>query len=166
MKLDIACGANKQPGFTGIDLMAIPGVDIVHDLERFPWPIHAESVTEAVCLHYVEHTRDLIAFMEELHRVLKPQAACTIRAPYYTSIRAWQDPTHTRAISENTFQYFNAQWRATNKLAHYPIHCDFDFAISYLLHPEWAQRSEQERLFAMRHYFNVIADIQVRLVKR
>ena len=30
-----------------------------------------------------------------------------IWAPYYTSMRCWQDPTHTRAISEATFLYAN-----------------------------------------------------------
>lgn len=166
IKLDIACGADKQAGFVGIDIAPIPGVDFVHDLETFPWPLEDESVIEAVCLHYVEHTKNLIAFVEELYRVMRKGALCTVRAPYYTSIRAWQDPTHTRAITENTFLYFNAQWRQANGLAHYPIRSDFDCAISFLVDPVWGNVSEKERTFAMRHYFNVIHDIQVRLTKR
>src|SRR5437588_706100 len=98
LKLDIACGRRKRPGFTGIDIAHLPEVDIVHDLERFPWPVESESVGEAFCSHYIEHTPNLMQFMNELYRVMKRGAVCTILAPYYTSIGAWQDPTHTRAI--------------------------------------------------------------------
>lgn len=45
-------------------------------------------------------------------------AKATILAPYYTSMRCWQDPTHTRAISEASFLYFNKDWRVQNKLDH------------------------------------------------
>lgn len=60
MKLDIACGQRKQEGFMGIDICDIPGVDIVWDLETFPWPIWNNEVTDFVCSHYVEHTKDLM----------------------------------------------------------------------------------------------------------
>lgn len=55
MKLDIACGANKKEGFTGIDIADVPSVDIVHDLNVYPWPIEDESVEEIWCSHYIEH---------------------------------------------------------------------------------------------------------------
>ena len=166
MKLDIACGQRKRGSFIGIDISPLPEVDIVHDLEVFPWPIDSDSVEEAYCSHYIEHTPSLINFMNELYRVLKPGAFCTILAPYYTWIGAWQDPTHTRAISENTFLYFNAAWRKKHWLEHYPIHCDFECALSFGYLPEWVNRPEQERNFALRHYFNVVAEIQAKLTKR
>jgi hypothetical protein len=166
VKLDIGCGQNKAEGFTGIDWKAGPGVDIVHDLTTFPWPLDNNSVSEARCIHYVEHTPDLISFMNELYRILAPSATCTIMAPYYSSIRAWQDPTHVRAISEASFLYFNRQWRIQNKLDHYPITCDFDFSYGYALTPLWATRSEEARNFAITHYINVISDITIILTKK
>jgi len=39
----------------------------------------------------------------------------------------WQDPTHTRAISENTFAYLKKECRESDKLDHYNIECDFAF---------------------------------------
>jgi hypothetical protein len=39
MKLDIACGRHKDLGWVGIDIQALPGVDLVHDLNVHPWPI-------------------------------------------------------------------------------------------------------------------------------
>ena len=43
IQLDIGCGANKQPGFVGIDIRPLDGVDIIHDLEVQPWPLDRKS---------------------------------------------------------------------------------------------------------------------------
>lgn len=55
IKLDVGCGANKHQGFIGMDYREMPGVDIVHNLEQFPFPLPDESVTLAVSSHVVEH---------------------------------------------------------------------------------------------------------------
>lgn len=55
IKLDIGCGASKNVGFIGMDYRPLPGVDIVHDVELFPWPLPDESVVVAVASHLVEH---------------------------------------------------------------------------------------------------------------
>ena len=165
-KLDIACGQNKMPDHFGVDIAPGENVDMVWDLENFPWPIPDNSVDEAVCNHYIEHTKDLIKFMNEVYRILKPGGRVHFRAPYYNSMRAWQDPTHTRAISEATFLYYNKDWRVQNKLDHYPINCDFDFSFGYDLTPDWALRSEEAKAFAIRHYTNVVSDIQAILTKK
>ena len=102
-RLDVACGSNKTPGFFGVDIAKTKDVDVVWDLEKFPWPFPDNSVDEIVCNHYIEHTKDLISFMNELYRIMVPGGTAIIRAPYYNSMRAWQDPTHVRAISEATF---------------------------------------------------------------
>ena len=166
LKLDIGCGHNKQAGFYGIDLRKLPEVDQVVDLEAFPWPFDDKSVDEIFCSHYIEHTTDLIKFMDELYRIMKTGAKATIVAPYYSSVRAWQDPTHKRAISEFTFMYFNKQWRDANKLEHYGIKSDFDFTYGYMVDPAWQNRSEEARNFAIRFYINAVSDIQVVITKR
>ena len=166
VKLNLACGQIKMDGFTGVDKVKTDAVDVVHDLETFPWPFESGSVDEVHCSHYIEHTADLIAFVDELWRIMKPGARATIIAPYYTSIRAWQDPTHKRPISEMTFMYFNKGWRDANKLDHYSIKSDFDFTYGYQMMPDWANRAEEARVFAMRHYCNVISDIHIVLTKK
>lgn len=165
-KLDIACGQTRPEGFYGVDIAKGENVDMVYDLEKFPWPFPDNSVDEATCSHYIEHTKDIIKFMDEVYRILKPGAKALIRAPYYNSVRAWQDPTHTRVISEATFLYYNREWRVNNKLDHYPIKSDFDYGFGYDFMPDWAMRSEEAKAFAVRHYTNVVADIQVVLTKR
>jgi SAM-dependent methyltransferase len=54
-KLDIGCGQNKNPGFIGMDYEAYPGVDIVHNVEVFPWPLPDNSIDIAVTSHLLEH---------------------------------------------------------------------------------------------------------------
>lgn len=165
MKLDIACGQNKQKGFKGIDIVPGPEVDFVWDLEKFPWePIPDNSVEEAYVSHYAEHTKDLMKFMDEVYRICAPGAKVTILGPYYTSIRAWQDPTHTRALSEATWMYYSQNWLKANKLNHYPIHCDFEVSnMVIFFNPPWDKKSEEARQFAQQHYFNVVSDILVEL---
>lgn len=55
IRLDIGCGGNKQPGFVGMDVRDLPGVDIVHDATMFPWPLPDESVLTAIASHLLEH---------------------------------------------------------------------------------------------------------------
>lgn len=166
VKLDLACGGRKTPGFIGVDIVQMDGVDVVHNLSQFPWPWENESVEEIHCSHYVEHVPDLLKFMDEAARILIPGGKMTVIAPYYTSMRATQDPTHVRSISEATFLYFNKGWRDQNLLAHYTVTCDFDFSYSYVMTPEWAARNQEARDFAIRHYWNVVNDIQVVLTKK
>lgn len=165
MKLDLACGQNKQPGFKGVDIAKGHGVDFVVDLEKFPWePFEDGSIEEIYCSHYVEHTPDLIKFMNEIWRICEDNAKVVFVVPYYTSIRAWQDPTHKRVISEATWMYFNADWRKANKLDHYPIKSNFTVVnMMVFFNPPWDKKSEEARIFAQQHYWNVISDIVVEL---
>jgi predicted SAM-dependent methyltransferase len=169
LRLDLACGQSKTEGFFGLDIYPGDGTDpnrAMVDLEQFPWPVESNSAEEIVCNHYVEHTPDLMKFMNEVYRILKPGGKIKVVCPYYNSVRCWQDPTHKRAISEASFLYFNKQWRDTNKLDHYPINCDFDYTYGYDMNVTWANRSDEARTFAVTHYMNVINDIHVVLTKR
>lgn len=165
MKLDLACGQNKQPGFKGVDIAPGPGVDFVVDLEKYPWrEFKDNTVEEFYASHYVEHVGDLFKFMDEIWRIATDGAKVTFVAPYYTSIRAWQDPTHKRAISEATWMYFNKDWRKANKLDHYPVKCHFEIVnMVAFFNPPWDKKSEEARQFAQQHYFNAVSDILVEL---
>lgn len=176
-KLDLACGDNKIPGFYGIDIKECESVDYVMDLRKYPWTIESNSAEEINCSHYVEHIphdinnpdddRDgFIQFMDEVYRILKPGGKIIITAPYYTSMRAYGDPTHVRYIADFSFYYFNKQWREVNKLSHYGIKCDFDIKYSYHITNEMTLKSEEVRDKAIIHDWNVVDDIIVELVKR
>jgi predicted SAM-dependent methyltransferase len=166
LKLNLACGQRRHEDFLGVDRVKTEATDQIVDLEVVPWPWPDASVGAVYSAHYVEHTPDLIAFMNELGRVLLPGGTATIIAPYYTSMRAWQDPTHTRAISEASFLYFNKEWRTREGLDHYPITCDFDFAYAYSLAPELTTRSQDYRDYAIKYLWNAVNDLHVTLTRR
>lgn len=165
MKLDIACGQNTRQGFKGVDIAPGKGVDFVWDLDKFPWePFKDNSVEEVHCSHYLEHTTDIMKFMDEIWRICEDGAKVTFISPYYTSMRAWQDPTHKRAISEATFLYFNKEWREQNKLTHYPIKSNFKGErMIVFFAPPWDKKTEEARQFAQQHYWNVVSDILIEL---
>jgi predicted SAM-dependent methyltransferase len=170
LKLDLACGNRKTAGFVGVDCTKTQDADIVHDLNKYPYPFEDNSVDEINCQHFVEHVDDLVKFMDECWRILKPEAKMNIVAPYYANMRAWQDPTHKRAISESSFLYFNKQWRIDTKLnechPYNEIKSDFDFSYGYNIDNSWANRSQEARDFAIKHYINVVNDVIVTLTKR
>lgn len=54
-RIDLGSGPNKTPGFIGVDIRAVPGVDVVCDLERFPWPIPDDCASTVITNHVLEH---------------------------------------------------------------------------------------------------------------
>jgi hypothetical protein len=114
LKLSLACGDNKPEGFKGVDIVKTASVDYVQDLMKFPWSQFKDnSVDEVEISHYIEHiphgdgfNDPFFNFFDEVYRILKPaefdpanpniplKGFATIVSPYYSSMRAWQDPTH------------------------------------------------------------------------
>ena len=176
IKLDIACGNAKQPGWTGIDIGG-EQADIKHDLYSFPWPIEAGTVSEARISHFVEHiphnlpqwgSRDgWWLFWEEVHRITRKGALIHVVHPYSRSDRAFWDPTHTRYIHEMTWYYLDPAWRAANGLQHYT---DVDFEVVVVsgtgIADTISSRTPEHQAYARTHYFNVIPDLAVELKRR
>ena len=111
IRLDIGCGANKTPGWVGMDRQALPGVDIVHNWSVFPWPLPDECALQALASHVVEHVNPadghFLTWMDEVWRVLKPSGRLAIVVPYATSHGMFQDPTHCNFCNETTWAYFD-----------------------------------------------------------
>lgn len=118
IRLDIGGGGNPQKGFVNIDYRPLKQVDIVHNLEEFPWPLPDECVTVAICSHVVEHINPhggvFIDFMNEAWRVLQKNAQLAIATPYAGSPGYWQDPTHCNPCNEITFSYFDPEDNLTD----------------------------------------------------
>lgn len=88
-----------------LDCLNLPGVDVVHDLEK-PLPFKKNYFSEVYASHILEHIKNFIQLMEEIHRVCKPGAIIKIKVPYFASASAFQDPTHVRFFTLKTFNYF------------------------------------------------------------
>ncbi len=104
--VDLGCGTRKTPGSIGVDIQKLPGVDLVLDLDQFPYPFANGSVDEVHLKHVLEHLPDVMGIMEEVWRVLKPGGTVQIRVPHFTGTLAWKDPTHRRSFTSESFGYF------------------------------------------------------------
>jgi hypothetical protein len=106
--VDLGCGDSKQPGFVGIDRIALPGVDIVCDLD-LGIPLPSNSVEYLLASHSLEHLRDLPATIAEVFRVCKDRALVTIIAPYDATRLNHANPYHFQTWNEHTARFFTTE---------------------------------------------------------
>jgi len=103
--LDVGCGSTKQVSTAlGLDAVPGPGVDLVADLEE-PLPLPADAFDHVFAVHVLEHVRDLLGLLAELHRVLRPTGLLHVLAPDRRHANAVADPTHVRFMDVQTFKY-------------------------------------------------------------
>lgn len=163
MKLDLACGLTVQEGYEGVDIVDNPGVAHVVNLFE-PWPWAEDSIDAIWCSHFVEHIPDLVGFMAEMYRVCRDGAEVVIHHPYQFHVRAWQDPTHVRALNEISFFYYDKKWRGDlagdadrfGNIDFEVVECDA------IPSPEWAQMAKDspEKFEAAAHnQINVVSDL-------
>lgn len=117
LQLHLGCGRTILPGWINIDSVALPGVDVVADLNdcrKTPLPFQDDLVETFFMSHVLEHIPDSLALMQELHRVSKAGATLIARVPYGSSDDAWEDPTHVRPYFIQSWGYFSMPfyWRA------------------------------------------------------
>src|SRR3990167_6921383 len=171
VRLDLACGNNKQKGFVGVDITKKgTQADIEADLLQFPWTFAKDnSVDETFCSHFIEHIPHLDGYhdpffqvFDEIYRILKPGGLARFVVPYWSSVRAIQDPTHMRSIGEPTFFYLSQAWRKMNKLEHYPIRCNFDLVkVDHAISEEYTGKAQDAVTYQAMHMLNVVNDIMV-----
>lgn len=105
IKLNLGSGRYPEEGFLNVDIVPLPGVDVVADLDQ-PWPWPDESAEMIIASHLFEHVDKPLLFMAEAWRVLAPDGILDIRVPYYQHVFSFTDPTHKRHCTELTFDYW------------------------------------------------------------
>jgi ubiquinone/menaquinone biosynthesis C-methylase UbiE len=105
--LDLGCGRDKLPGAIGMDSNPRSHADIIHDLDQRPWPLADESFDSVRAQDVLEHVADFFGVMEEIYRVCRDGALVRVRMPFMSSLHFATDPTHRRAGTSGTFDYFD-----------------------------------------------------------
>ena len=106
-QLQLGCGHDAKPGWINQDMVSLPGVDVVHDLNTRPWPWADGSIDEVWAKDVLEHLPNTVEVMEEIYRITRPGATVYIAVPYWNSWEAITDPTHVTQFNEFTFNFFD-----------------------------------------------------------
>lgn len=162
MKLDVGCGDRKTPGAIGIDSVPLEGVDIVHNLTDYPWPVESGSCDEVYLLNILEHLPNPIGVMEEVHRVLKVGGKCYIEVVYWNHQHSVSDPQHVAFFNEVSWEFFTGQRKGYYTTARFRMeHFEyiFDQLARRILISTWLMRK------LGRYLCNVIQGMYVTLVK-
>ena len=104
--LDVGCGINKFPGSIGIDRNPASRADVLCELDRLTYPFRDNSFDELRAIHVIEHVTDVIATIEEFHRIVRPGGIIRIETPHYSDHSSFCDPTHKNHLNSFSFRYF------------------------------------------------------------
>jgi SAM-dependent methyltransferase len=128
--LELGCGFSKAPGAFGVDMLRGSNADLIHDLNVFPYPLDDSSWDLIICRDVLEHVDDFIRTMEEIWRIGAPGAVVEVRAPFMSSVNYYSDPTHRRAFTSRSFDYF-LEGRPASRLRYSKVRfelmsCEYD----------------------------------------
>jgi len=118
-KLNLGCGDDIKKGYVNLDKAKLAGVDIVWDLEKFPYPFKNNKFDEVYCKDVLEHLQDFINVLKEIHRILKKDGKAIIEVPHFTSVDSYGDPTHKHIFSS---QYFNPFAKGDKRQYYFNFH--------------------------------------------
>lgn len=106
LRLDVGAGQRRREGYYSLDLVPLPGVDVVADLNEPLSELPDASVGAIHCRHVLEHVPRLMELLAEFHRVLTPDGRAEIVVPHFTNPYGYSDPTHVRFFGLYSFYYF------------------------------------------------------------
>lgn len=118
-ELHIGSGKDYMLGWLNVDILETAQPDLLLDLSKnVEFPVRAVSpIVGSVELgggqldviyanNVLEHVPDLSRLMENCLFLLKDGGKMVIEVPYEHAPTAWQDPTHVRALNENSWIYY------------------------------------------------------------
>jgi len=110
LKLNLGCGRDVREGYLNLDQVILPGVNVVHDLNRGTLPFKDSQFDEVYCRHVLEHLEAFSSVVEDIVRIVKPGGILKVEAPHCSGPMAYSDPTHRRFFAYNTFRYFTEDY--------------------------------------------------------
>ena len=118
-RINLGSGKDYKRGWLNVDVLDRAEPDLVLDLgQPVSLPVHADTglggrvelaAASVDCIYannVLEHVPDLPMLMGNVLDLLKEGGVFEIEVPYEKSLTAWQDPTHLRALNENSWLYY------------------------------------------------------------
>lgn len=103
--LNLGCGFNKieERFWINVDAFDNCQPDVVHDLNKFPYPWGDNSVDRIFISHVLEHLDDWWGAFKEMARILKLGGELEIRVPDESSRTAWGYRDHKHVFTKHSF---------------------------------------------------------------
>jgi SAM-dependent methyltransferase len=118
--LELGCGERKRRvDAVGIDLRALPGVDLVGDVFDVLAALPDACAVEVTSSHFVEHVPDLRRLLFDLARVLRPGGRLEIVVPHFSNAYFYSDYTHTRPFGLYSLSYLARDPIFRRRVPHY-----------------------------------------------
>ena len=180
MKLNLGCGSKLLTGYTNVDKFDFYKPDLLHDLEKFPYPFQDNSVDEIILSHVLEHLgqapETFNNIIKELYRVCKNETIINISVPHPRHDEFISDPTHVRPITILGLSLYNKKlnkkWeeqKASNTPLGYILDVNFEIiSLQYVVDQKYQNLLKEKKISEKEiedyaHRFNnVIKEINIK----
>lgn len=117
VRLNLGCGRDRKEGWVNVDFNKDVKPDVVHDLNKVPFPFKDNSVDFIEAKMLLEHLEiEMPVFFREIYRILKPNGKMRFTCPNMYSL-------------PNRINIFFGKW-ASMITGWHPFHIKF-------LHPDY-----------------------------
>jgi len=119
-KLNLGCDYDYRKGWVNLDQYS-GKADVVHDLNKYPWPFKENTFDYVYASHVLEHLDDVKRALIEIWRISKNNAIVEIKVPYFNSYCAYGDVTHKHFFTFVSFDPFIRNPSPKNKVGYLPV---------------------------------------------
>jgi SAM-dependent methyltransferase len=107
--LNLGCGLKHLANAVNLDITSATRPDVVHNLNQRPWPFEDGAFDEFRANDVIEHLDDVVATLEEIHRIATPGAILRVTVPHFSCANAFTDITHRHYFGYFSFHYFTGE---------------------------------------------------------
>jgi predicted SAM-dependent methyltransferase len=103
MKLNFGCGNDYMKGWVNVDVKEDCPVDVIWDLNKFPYPFKNNTFDEVLISYVLEYLDNPIKVLKEIIRISKNKAKITIIVVHSLSFSAISQISFRNNFTENSF---------------------------------------------------------------
>ena len=171
MKLNLGCGSKLLTGYTNVDKFNLYKPDLLHDLEKFPYPFKDNSVDEIILSHVLEHLgqapETFNNIIKELYRICKNETIINISVPHPRHDEFISDPTHVRPITILGLSLYNKKlnkkWeeqKASNTPLGYILDVNFEIiSLQYVVDQKYQNLLKEKKFLREKLKIMLISSI-------
>ena len=127
-KLNLGCAGYKKDGYVNVDWDPAVQPDVIHDLNKFPYPFTDNFFDVVEADHVLEHLEKVFSAMSEIHRLLKSGGKLIVKVPHFS--RGFTHAEHAHGFDVTFPLYFNKEFSQSG-------FCGVEFKL-VKMHLKWA----------------------------